>query len=81
MDNRSDDLDLIGSLWVATSSKGTKYFNGRMGNDKIIIFKNNNPKNENSPQYFLFRKKEEAEGIGAKQEAKSLPFEDDEIPF
>jgi hypothetical protein len=50
----SKDRNLInvGGLWVEKGQKG-EYLTGKAGNIRYFVFKNRNPKSENSPQYFL----------------------------
>lgn len=82
-ENKNDELKLIGSLWLRQSEKGTKYFKGKMGDENIIIFKNNKPKNENSPNYFLFKEVEinEVPVLNTDGENDQLPLQDDDLPF
>lgn len=81
MENKNSDLDLIGSLWLNESKNGVKYFKGKMQDENIVIFKNNKPKNENSPHFFLFKEKPESENQEVPVVATKEDDDLDSIPF
>ena len=46
-------IELCG-LWINESSNGEKHFSGKIGNAKVLIFKNKYKKADNHPEYKLF---------------------------
>ena len=49
----------IGALWVQESKKGKKYMAGKIGNLRIVIFKNTYKKpDSNEPDYLVYERQE-----------------------
>ncbi len=69
----------IGALWSSTDSKGNKYLAGKMGDARLVVFKNTYKEKDSQPDFQVYlaenKKREE------KAEPKQVSFEDDEIPF
>lgn len=72
----------LGALWLKDSKKGTKYMSGVIEKDgekfNIVVFKNNNKKQDNHPDYEIYLS-EPREQKSTAQAVKET-FEDD-IPF
>ena len=74
----------IGAIWIRESKDGKKYMSGIIEYPgvelPIVIFKNEEKKSENSPDYQIIwsqPKKQNAED----QPAAESPINDDNIPF
>jgi hypothetical protein len=67
----------MGGLWLKQAHDGSKFMVGNIGlGGKILIFKNKNKKQENSPDYFIF--------LAPPSDKDELPKTDDtdnSIPF
>jgi hypothetical protein len=92
MEKEKNDLEMIGSIWKNKSKNGVDYFKGKIGGENIVIFKNNKPKNEKSPHYFIFKEiQENLEVLAITPNLLQAPAltpnlnlnieEDDDIPF
>jgi hypothetical protein len=72
-------LELM-ALWENTSAKGTKYWTGRLGNLRVVMFENGNRKSEKEPAMRVYvqeaQKKEDSanEDYTPPQEIDSIPF-------
>ncbi len=53
----------LAGLYEKTSQKGNKYFIGRLGNARLLMFANADKKGEQEPDWFLYVQ-ERTEGQG-----------------
>lgn len=62
--------DYRGSLWQR-EHKGDMYFSGVINNENVVIWKNKNKKEKNSPDFYIFKskpKEEKQESAESKQQ-------------
>ena len=69
--NTSSDWnnEILGGLWKRKSAKGTDYLTGKIGDQKILIFKTKNKKNDKSPDYIIY----EAQDQGGQSQTSAAP--------
>lgn len=48
-------LEKLGALWLKTSAKGTKFMSGKIGDQRIVVFKVKEKKSEKHPDYEIFK--------------------------
>lgn len=80
-------LVMIASLWKKSSSQAGEYFSGVIANIpegldikkgmKVLIFKNKNPQQNNSPTHFLMVPEPEKKG----EDHEAVPPKDEEPKF
>lgn len=77
-----EKLDNIGGLWLQTSKTNVKYFSGKIGNKKIIVFKNKNKKSDKQPDFLIYT---DHQSTNQQQEEDTQRindiFYDGDIPF
>lgn len=77
----ADFKDIIGSLWLKDSAKGAKYMSGVIKINQVevnvVVFKNNNKKKENHPDYQIFI----SEGKKKQNDVKDDCSDSSSIPF
>lgn len=74
-----NDLKNTGGLWLQVSKNDEEYFTGKIGEQKILIFKNKQKKSDKHPDYLVY-----AEQVTEKQTNKQKIndiFNDSDIPF
>lgn len=76
----------ISGLWEGTTKKGDTYFSGYLGKAKVLIFKNNNKKEDNHPDYIIYLdEKKDSQKSEQKQQKKTNSdpndFGSEEFPF
>lgn len=47
-------MNKIGALWLKTSKKGTKFMSGKIGEQRVVVFKVKEKKSEKHPDYEIF---------------------------
>lgn len=47
-------MKMVGALWTTVSKKGLKFLTGKVNDQRIIIFKTLDKKNERSPDYIIY---------------------------
>ncbi len=55
----------LGGLWKKQSKTGTAYLTGRLGQARLLIFKNNERGGKNSPEYTMYLAPDERQPEGA----------------
>ena len=45
----------LGVLWKKTSKKGTTYFSGVINEQRVVVFKVREKRNENSPDFEVYK--------------------------
>jgi hypothetical protein len=53
--SESTKLEKLGALWVKKSKKGTSYFSGVINEQRVVIFKVREKRNDASPDYQVFK--------------------------
>lgn len=51
MENAKKDLISLCGLWKQTSKTGVSYLSGSLGGCRVMVFRNENKKDEKSPDY------------------------------
>jgi len=72
-------IELTG-LWENTDKNGNKYFTGRLGNAKIVIFKNTYKEKENQPDYRMYVAEPQKKEDGEQKQEPSFDSNEN-IPF
>ena len=57
-------LEKLGALWLNTSGKGVKYMTGKIGEQRIVVFKVKEKRSDKHPDYEIFK----SEPRGQRQE-------------
>jgi hypothetical protein len=71
----NSDLIMIGGLWLNESQSGNKYMSGSLGMAKLLVFKNNNKRTSDSPDYFMYvAPKEQEQRHDDEQDEGDIPF-------
>lgn len=79
MSEKKQELVEIMALWENQSESGETYFTGRMGNAKVIVFKNKYKTSDKHPSYRVYVQNPEKK---EKTETPQSSFdENDSIPF
>lgn len=63
-------LEKLGALWLRTSAKGTKFMSGKIGDQRIVVFKVKEKKSENYPDYEIFK----SEPMERREQGEEGPF-------
>ena len=48
-------LEKLGALWLKTSGKGMKFMSGKIGDQRIVVFKVKEKRSEKAPDYEIFK--------------------------
>lgn len=56
MSEQKKNEDELGALWEKTSARGT-YFTGTIGDQKVVVFKNDRKTKENQPDWRILKAK------------------------
>ncbi len=74
----------VSALWKQKTKAGEDFLNGKLGDAKLLIFKNKHKKSEKHPDYIVYlapyEKKEENTGR-LNESAANPPQSDEDIPF
>ena len=65
----------LSGLWVNTDKNGKKYMVGYLGQQRVLIMKNNFKEEENQPDYNLYVAE------GPKQQEEAADFEEEDAPL
>ncbi len=72
------ELVRLGGLWMQTSKDGkTRYWQGRLGGARMVIFKNRNKKGEKDPEFILYVQNSPKQDRQAQEQRP----DDDDVPF
>ena len=66
----------IAAFWKRESKQGRSYYQGKMGNGRLLLFKNEQKKAENSPDLILYVVSE-----NTRKEERSSQSGEDDVPF
>jgi len=76
----NSQMILLTGLWLKTSKKGKKYFSGNMGQNRLLIYKNENKTKDTQPDYLLYiappMPKDAKDAIAKDDFADNDPFAD-----
>lgn len=77
----SKPLVKIGGLYEKTSAKGTRYFTGRLGAAKLVVFANRDKKEDKDPDFFMYvQEPQEATSTGQRP-LRMVPKQEADIAF
>jgi len=48
-------MEKLGALWLKESKKGVTYLTGTIGEQKVVVFKVKDKRNERGPDYEIFK--------------------------
>ena len=48
-------LEKLGALWLKTSKNGTKFMSGKIGEQRVVVFKVKEKRSDKHPDYEIFK--------------------------
>ena len=71
----------ISALWKKESKQGKTYYSGKLGQGKLLLYKNDFKRESKHPDLILYLAEDEKKEDREKEESRSEPEHEDDVPF
>ena len=82
MDKKPNNPDELGALWIKNSKTGTVYMSGKIGDQEVVIFRNDKKvEGSNQPDWRVLKSKPRENTPAKTDNPFSVETPDEDAPF